>query len=213
MDKRRTFVIGGRYEVGIDEIRTATDAVVVHLGDPPFTLRIAPPEDPGEKLVELADGWFLTDLDWLGPKRAKGRLLDSLLNAAADAADLDAKAFEEEAEAAMEALASERLVDAFLDAVNDGHSGPMALLVFEDERDYARVHEGDPEPIIPYEDYLQAMEVIEEEAGIRGIETRRLRCTAEGYSAWLASQGRANGPEARSDYARFLLEGSGDAAG
>jgi hypothetical protein len=212
MDKRRTFVIGGRYEVGTDEIMTAPDAMVVHLGDPPFTLRIAPPEDPGEKLVELADGWFLTDLDWLGPKRAKGRLLDGLLNAAADAADLDAKTFEEEAEAAMEALAAERLVDTFLDAVNAGHSGPMGLLVYEGEPDYARVHEGDPEPL-SYADYHRAIEVIEEEAGIRGIETRRMRCTAEDYSAWLAAQGRANGPEARSDYAQFLLEEARDAAG
>jgi hypothetical protein len=212
MDKRRTFVIGGRYEVGTDEIRTAPDAMLVHLGDPPFTMRIAPPEDPGEKLVELADGWFLTDLDWLGPKRAKGRLLDGLLNAAADAADLDAKSYEEEGEAMAQALAAERLVDAFLDAINAGHSGPLGLLVYEDEQDYARVHEGDPEPIA-YEDYHQAIEVIEEEAGIRGVETRRLRCTAEGYFAWLAAQGRTNGPEARSDYVQFLLEEGRDAAG
>lgn len=207
MDKRRTFVIGSRYEVGIDEVRMSPDAVVVHVGDPPFTLRIAPPDDPGEKLVELAEGWFLTDMVWLGTKRAKGRLLDSLLSAAADAADLDAEASGER-EGEGEAGAAERLVDAFLDAVNSGLSGPVGLLVYDDAGEYARVHEGDPDPV-SHEDYLKAIDWIGEEAGIRGIEVRRLRCAAGDYFAWLGAERRENGPEARADYARFLLEGQG----
>lgn len=206
MEKRRIFVVGSRYEVGIDEIGTGSDAMVVHIGDPPFTLRVAPPEDPGEKLMELSDGWFLTDMVWLGTKRAKGRLLDSLLSAAADAADLDAQSYEEEEEALAEALADERLVDTFLDAVNAGLTGPIGLLVYEDEKAYARVHEGEPDPL-PYEAYLKALDIIEEEAGIRGVETRRLPCTADDYFAWLGAQGRANAPEARAEYARFLIEG------
>lgn len=219
--KRRTFIVGARYDVGMEETATAPDPAVVHVGDPPFMVRIAFPDDPGERLVDLSDGWFLTDLVWLGTRRANGRLLDGLLSAAADAAEMDLGTEIGEDDGYGEYGAdltpadiadftpADILVEAFIEDVNDGLTGPVGLLDYPDAVAYARVEPDGPQ-IVPFDEYRRGLDLIEEEAEVRGVEIRRLLCDPEAYFAWVEATGRPVGPGARAEYIRHLLtDGNG----
>ena len=85
--KRRTYVVGIGIGLKPDEIKIEHDLAVVHLGDPPFFMTAAPPDDKREPVINLSDGSFLTDLVWLTPKRAQGRVLFSLIEGAAEAVE------------------------------------------------------------------------------------------------------------------------------
>ncbi|HSK39105.1 MAG TPA: hypothetical protein VK943_04990, partial [Arenibaculum sp.] len=205
--KRRTFIVGARYEVGMEETVAAPDPAVVHVGDPPFLMRIAAPDDPGERMIGLSDGWFLTDLVWLGTRRANGRLLDGLLAAAADAAEMDLGDegdLEDEdggedlpfGEYDEDLTPADILVEAFIEDVNDGLTGPVGLLDYADAAAYGRV-EPEESRILPFDEYRRALGMIEEEAEMRGVEIRRQLCDPDAYFVWAEAAGLTNGPEAR----------------
>src|SRR4051795_6453515 len=92
--KRRTYVVGVGIGLKPDEIRIEHDLAVVHLGDPPFFMTAAPPSDRREPLINLTGGGFLTDLVWLTPKRAQGRVLISLIEGAAEAVEYHLSTFD-----------------------------------------------------------------------------------------------------------------------
>src|SRR5690242_5585540 len=104
--KRRTYVVGEGYNLTPEEIRSEEGMMVVHLGDPTFTLTLAPPGDPRESIIDLTDGSFLTNLQWLTPKRAKGRVLFSLVEGAAEAVEYHLDFTEQMADEMLEEIAA-----------------------------------------------------------------------------------------------------------
>src|SRR3954470_16392618 len=146
--KRRTYVVGVGLGLTPDQIRIEHDLSVVHLGDPPFFMTVAPPGDGRERVIGLPDGSFLTDLVWLTPKRAQGRVLFSLIEGAAEAVeyhlDMVDSMLEELEDEAVEVGAilaeggmvetdgaEDDPVDDFIERVNNGEITELAILDFE----------------------------------------------------------------------------------
>jgi hypothetical protein len=202
--KRRSFVVGPSYGLTSEEIKLEEDLAVVHLGDPPFVATVAPPGDPRESLVKLIDGSFLTDLRWMGAKRAKGRLFDSLIEAAAEAVEMELEAYvdaaQEAADPSANPLATADMVDRFIDSVNQGELNRADLLCFATPEDLDRVLADEPQRP-SFEDYHEMIDEIEEEARIRGMPVHRAICRADEFFSWLEVNGLTNTPEARSRFA------------
>jgi len=209
--KRRTYVVGTGYSLTPEEIRPDEEMMVVHLGDPPFTLTLAPAGDKREVVIGLSDGSFLTDLHWLTPKRAKGRLLFSLIEGAVEAIEYELDTVDQMADEMMETLKGEGTgegddfdpVEAFIEQVNQGLISQLFLLDFKSAEELGRALET---PITEevYRHHHGVVEEIAEEARIRGIPVHRVAGDPEEYLAWLARQeGMQNGPEAAQAYAKY----------
>jgi hypothetical protein len=202
--KRRTFVVGIGLGLTPDEIKIEHELAVVHLGDPPFFMTLAPPGDQREPVINLSDGAFLTDMVWLTPKRAQGRVLFSLIEGAAEAVEyhLDMvdsmmEELEEEvaaAEAELKEAEGEEAdaeendpVDDFIERVNNGEITELAILDFETLEDFKAIlgealDEGD------FQDHRAVMDDIVEEARVRGVPVIRVTGHADEFRDWLSLQ-------------------------
>ena len=226
--KRRTYVVGIGLGLTPDEIRIEHDLAVVHLGDPPFFMTAAPPDDKREPVITLSDGSFLTDLVWLTPKRAQGRVLFSLIEGAAEAVDyhLDmAESMMEQLEGVAAKLDAELdavtgdagsddrdadgagdPVEDFIERVNNGEITELSLLDFEKLEDFQGIL-GEELDEDDFQHHRAVMDEIIEEARVRGIPVSRVTAYADEYRQWLAGQPeRESGVETIQAFAEYLRD-------
>ena len=222
--KRRTYVVGIGLGLTPDEIRIEHDLAVVHLGDPPFFMTAAPPDDKREPVINLSDGSFLTDLVWLTPKRAQGRVLFSLIEGAAEAvehhldmaesmmdelegvaAQLDAK-LDPGIESAQDEDGASDPVEDFIERVNNGEITELSLLDFDKLEDFQGVL-GDELDEDDFQHHRAVMDEIIEEARVRGIPVSRVTAHADEYREWLSTQPeREGGVETIQAFAEHLRD-------
>jgi hypothetical protein len=222
--KRRTYVVGVGIGLKPDEIRIEHDLAVVHLGDPPFFMTAAPPSDRREPLINLTGGGFLTDLVWLTPKRAQGRVLISLIEGAAEAVEYHLSTFDsmmEEFEGVAVGLdakpdagtgsdgdedgASDPVED-FINRVNNGEITELSLLDFDKLEDFQGVL-GEELDEDDFQHHRAVMDEIIEEARVRGIPVSRVTAHADDYRDWLSSQPeREGGVETIQAFAEYLRD-------
>ena len=222
--KRRTYVVGIGLGLTPDEIRIEHDLAVVHLGDPPFFMTAAPPDDKREPVINLSDGSFLTDLVWLTPKRAQGRVLFSLIEGAAEAVEhhLDmAESMMDELEGVAAqldakpdaAMASDRdedgasdPVEDFIERVNNGEITELSLLDFDSLEDFQGVL-GEELDEDDFQHHRAVMDEIIEEARVRGIPVSRVTACADEFRDWLSNQPeRESGVETIQAFAEHLRD-------
>jgi hypothetical protein len=226
--KRRTYVVGVGIGLKPDEIKVEHDLAVVHLGDPPFFMAVAPPGDKREPVIELSVGGFLTDLVWLTPKRAQGRVLFSLIEGAAEAVEYEFEITDDLTENLEEALASPGVkpdagtggagngdveddgaidpVEDFIERVNNGEITQLSLLDFETLEDFRGVL-GDEMDEDDFQHHRAVMDEIIEEARVRGIPVSRVTAHAEEYREWVSSQPeRESGVETIQAFAEHLRD-------
>jgi hypothetical protein len=218
--KRRTYVVGIGLGLTPDEIRIEHDLAVVHLGDPPFFMTAAPPDDKREPVITLSDGSFLTDLVWLTPKRAQGRVLFSLIEGAAEAVEhhLDmAESMMDELEgvaAQLDAVTGSAEdedgagdpVEDFIERVNNGEITDLSLLDFDKLEDFQGVL-GEELDEDDFQHHRAVMDEIIEEARVRGIPVSRVTAHAEEYREWVSSQPeRESGVETIQAFAEHLRD-------
>jgi hypothetical protein len=208
--KRRTYVVGTGIGLKPDEIVVEHELAVVHLGDPPFVMAVAAPGDGREPMVTLSDDSFLTELVWLTPKRAQGRVLFSLIEGAAEAveyhldmtedlmaelegvaAEIDAKLDKSAGDDGEEEAAYDPVED-FIDRVNNGEITELALLDFATIEDFQGIlgeelDEGD------FQHHRAVMDEIIEEARVRGIPVSQVTASVDDYRQWLAGQPERDG--------------------
>ncbi len=209
---RRSFVVGPAFAVGDETIDEAPDIYVAHVGDPPFVARIADAEDVDEPLIECGDGMVLADLVWLTPKRANGRLLDSLLAAAADAvAAFDTPGEDDEDEAGeLDPEDARGLAAQVLKSAARAGQDRIPVLGFASEADYRRVMGEGSDAIMPWSFYSAYVEALEALAPERSLSVLRVVCDPARYETWLREADRENTPEARLDYMDELVHAEGD---
>lgn len=224
--KRRTYVVGVSLGLTSEEIRVEEEMSVVHLGDPPFTMAVAPPGDPRESMIALSDGSFLTDLVWLTPKRAKGRVLFSLIEAAAEAVEYQLDMTDEmlgELAAEVERMEGELdeddeadPVEAFIERVNNGEISELDVMDFANFEDFRRVL-GDDMTEDDFQYHRATMDELVEEARIRGLPVIRTTADPQEFRDWMAGQeGMEPGPLAMLAFAEYLRarqKGDGDGDG
>jgi hypothetical protein len=222
--KRRSYVVGIGIGLKPDEIKVEHDLAVVHLGDPPFFMTLAQPGDKREPVINLSDDSFLTDLVWLTPKRAQGRVLFSLVEGAAEAVEyhLDmAESLMEELEGAAGQLDAELdssigddrdgdsasdPVEDFIERVNNGEITELSLLDFDNLEDFQGVL-GEELDEDDFQHHRAVMDEIIEEARVRGIPVSRVTAHADEYREWLSSQpDRESGVETIQAFAEHLRD-------
>jgi hypothetical protein len=218
--KRRTYVVGVGIGLKPDEIRIEHDLAVVHLGDPPFIMTAAPPGDKREPMIDLSIGGFLTDLVWLTPKRAQGRVLFSLIEGAAEAVNYHLEMTDSMMEE-LEGVASKLdagirdaededgagdPVEDFIERVNNGEITELALLDFDKLDDFQGVL-GEELNEEDFQHHRAVMDEIVEEARVRGIPVSRVTAYADEYRQWLAGQPeRERGVETIQAFAEHLRD-------
>lgn len=213
---RRSFIVGPAFAVGEDVIDEGEHFYVAHVGDPPFVARVAEVEDEdgAERLIDCGDGQALVDLVWLTPKRANGRLLDSLLAAAADAvAAFNADDFDDVDEDGDDAVSPEDargLAEQVLKGAARAGLDVVPILGFASEADYRRVMGDDVDAVMTWSFYLDYVAALDSLAPDAGIEVLRLACDPDRYDAWLKEVERPNTPEARLDYLDELAAAADD---
>jgi len=204
--KRRTYVVGIGLGLTPDEIRIEHDLAVVHLGDPPFFMTAAPPDDKREPVITLSDGSFLTDLVWLTPKRAQGRVLFSLIEGAAEAVehhlDMAESMMDELDEVAAQLDAGTGgdrdeddagdPVEDFIERVNNGEITELSLLDFDKLEDFQGVL-GEELDEDDFQHHRAVMDEIIEEARVRGIPVSQVTASVDDYRQWLAGQPERDG--------------------
>jgi hypothetical protein len=218
--KRRTYVVGIGLGLTPDEIRIEHDLAVVHLGDPPFFMTAAPPDDKREPVITLSDGSFLTDLVWLTPKRAQGRVLFSLIEGAAEAVehhlDMAESMMDELDEVAAQLDAGTGgdrdedgagdPVEDFIERVNNGEITELSLLDFDSLEDFQGVL-GEELDEDDFQHHRAVMDEIIEEARVRGIPVSRVTARADEYREWVSSQPeRESGVETIQAFAEHLRD-------
>jgi hypothetical protein len=222
--KRRSYVVGIGIGLKPDEIKVEHDLAVVHLGDPPFFMTLAQPGDEREPVINLSDDSFLTDLVWLTPKRAQGRVLFSLIEGAAEAVEyhLDmAESMMEELEGVAAQLDAEPglsigndrdedgagdPVEDFIERVNNGEITELSLLDFDKLEDFQGVL-GEELDEDDFQHHRAVMDEIIEEARVRGIPVSRVTAYADEYRDWLSSQPeRESGVETIQAFAEHLRD-------
>jgi hypothetical protein len=224
--KRRTYVVGVSLSLSSEEIQVEEEMSVAHLGDPPFTLAVAAPGDPREPMLTLSDGSFLTDIAWLTPKRAKGRVLFSLLEGAAEAVEFQLDMTDEmlselttEVERAEKRLAGKTggaddaetedddevdPVEDFIERVNNGEISELDVLDFDTIEDFRRVL-GDDMTEDDFQYHRATMDELVEEARVRGLPVIRTTADAHEFRDWLAqNEGVEPGPHAMIAFAEYL---------
>lgn len=223
--KRRTYVVGVGIGLKPDEIKVEHELAVVHLGDPPFFMTVALPGDEREPMIKLSDDSFLTDLVWLTPKRAQGRVLFSLIEGAAEAVDYHLEMTEDMMEE-FEGVAAElgaKLneitgnddveddgaidpVEDFIERVNNGEITELSLLDFERLEDFRGVL-GEELNEEDFQHHRAVMDEIIEEARVRGIPVSQVTASADEYRQWLAGQPeRESGVETIQAFAEYLRD-------
>jgi hypothetical protein len=226
--KRRTYVVGVGIGLKPDEIKVEHDLAVVHLGDPPFFMAVAPPGDKREPVIELSVGGFLTDLVWLTPKRAQGRVLFSLIEGAAEAVEYEFEITDGIMDNPEEAVASPGVkpdagtggagngdveddgaidpVEDFIERVNNGEITQLSLLDFETLEDFRGVL-GDEMDEDDFQHHRAVMDEIVEEARVRGIPVSKVTASADEYRQWRAGQPeRESGVETIQAFAEHLRD-------
>ena len=226
--KRRTYVVGVGIGLKPDEIKVEHELAVVHLGDPPFFMAVAPPGDKREPVIELSVGGFLTDLVWLTPKRAQGRVLFSLIEGAAEAVEYEFEITDDLTENPEEAVASPGVkpdagtggagngdveddgaidpVEDFIERVNNGEITQLSLLDFETLEDFRGVL-GDEMDEDDFQHHRAVMDEIVEEARVRGIPVSKVTASADEYRQWRAGQPeRESGVETIQAFAEHLRD-------
>jgi len=191
-------------------------------------MTVAQPGDEREPMINLSDDSFLTDLVWLTPKRAQGRVLFSLIEGAAEAveyhldmaeslmeeldevaAKLDAKLDEVTGEAGdgdPDEYGPDDPVEDFIERVNNGEITELSLLDFEKLEDFQGIL-GEELDEDDFQHHRAVMDEIVEEARVRGIPVSRVAAHADEYREWLAGQPeRESGVERIQAFAEYLRD-------